>query len=61
MNGAYLVDLSSKYLEGSVLREGWTAVVGEGLIRRNLGQVAMKFIKNYLWSSNYRKPTNLMQ
>ena len=48
MNGAYLEEIPSKYLVGRVLKEGSKAVVREGLIRRNLGQVAMKFVKKDL-------------
>ena len=57
----YPVQISSKYLVWRALGEGSTAVVREGFTRGDLGQVAMKFIKKDLWSSDYREPSNLMQ
>ena len=48
MNGAYLEEIPSMYLVGRVLKEGSKVVVREGIVRRNLDQVAMKFVKKAL-------------
>ena len=36
-------------------------MVREGLIRGNLGQVAMKFVNKDLWSNDYMESTNFIQ
>merc|ERR1719450_816891 len=53
---SYPIRVIEKYLVGSVLGEGASAVVREGIVRTSEERVALKMIKKEKWPSKYSRP-----